>query len=406
MKIAQINMTNQGSTGKIMLQIAQCVRNQGYEAVTYSTHRWGKGKFQKLQSAPDGHIYYGTYFENFIHSLLGKLFAANGCFSYFATKRLVYKIKKYAPDVIHLHNLHGFCINLPIIFKYIKKNNVKVVWTLHDCWAFTGHCPHFVLSKCDKWKNQCYDCPSVKGYPKVYWDNSSRMYKLKKKWFCGAENMTIVTPSEWLANLVKQSFLRDYPVKVINNGIDLQIFKPMDSDFRKNNGLEGKKVVIGVAYSWGYSKGLDVFIELSKRLPDDYRIVLVGTDDNVDASLPDKIIPIHRTQNQTELAEIYSAADVFVNATREDTFPTVNLESLACGTPVITFRTGGSPECIDTSCGDVVEVDDIDTLEKKIIIVCEEKNYSQNACTARAEKFNKLDRFLEYVNLYKSIANG
>ena len=218
--------------------------------------------------------------------------------------------------------------------------------------------------------------------------------------------MTLVTPSEWLKKLVEQSFLKDYPVKVINNGIDLDVFKPTDSDFRKKYELEGKKIVLGVAYSWGYSKGLDVFVELSKRLPDDYRIVLVGTNDNVSATLPEKIIPINRTQNQKELAEIYSAADVFVNPTREEVLGLVNIESLACGTPVITFQTGGSPECVDDSCGVVVDVDDVDDLEKKIIFVCEEKQYSHDACILRAKQFNKYDRFAEYVDLYSSITNG
>jgi glycosyltransferase involved in cell wall biosynthesis len=228
------------------------------------------------------------------------------------------------------------------------------------------------------------------------------MWNHKRKWFTGIKNCTIVTPSRWLADLIKQSYLKNYPVKVINNGIDLSVFKPTGSEFRKKNGLDGKMVVLGVASGWGGRKGLDVFIELARRLPDDYRIVLVGTTDNVDKDLPSNIISIHRTQNQNGLAEIYTAADVFANPTREDTFPTVNMESLACGTPVVTFRTGGSPEIIDETCGSVVDCDDIDAMETEIRRVCKEKPYSVEACLARAKNFDMNERFDEYVKLYQS----
>jgi glycosyltransferase involved in cell wall biosynthesis len=402
MKIVHINMTSLGSTGKIMLQIAKCARENGYDANTFSTHVWSK-KYQKLPSPPQGHKYYGTYLENFVHCVLGKLFAKNGCYSYFATCRLIRQLKKYKPDVLHLHNLHGFCINLPLLFRYIKRNNVNTVWTLHDCWSFTGHCPHFVSVDCNKWKNQCHDCPLFKEYPKVYWDNSRQMYLHKKKWFTGVNNMIIVTPSLWLADLVKQSFLKDYPVKVINNGIDLNVFKPVESDFRKKYSCENKRIVLGVAFGWGKKKGLDVFLELAKRLDEQYQIVLVGTNEETDRLLPHNIISINRTQNQRELAEIYTAADVFVNPTREDTYPTVNMEAIACGTPVVTFKTGGSPEIVDKSCGSVVDVEDVDEMQKEIIRVCEDRPYSAEDCLERAKSFNMIDRFEEYVELYTEV---
>ena len=216
--------------------------------------------------------------------------------------------------------------------------------------------------------------------------------------------MTIVTPSEWLAGLVKQSFLRKYPVKVINNGIDLNIFKPTESDFRKKYALENKYIVLGVAFGWGKRKGLDVFIELANRLDKEkYKIVLVGTDDNVDKLLPDNIISIHRTQNQTELAEIYTAADVFANPTREENYPTVNMESVACGTPVVTFNTGGSPEIIDETCGAIAEKDDTDSMYNEIIRICETKPYSEEACLKKANNFDAWRKFENYVQLYRKI---
>ena len=214
--------------------------------------------------------------------------------------------------------------------------------------------------------------------------------------------MTIVTPSEWLASLVKESYLKDYPVKVINNGIDLNIFKPTESDFIKKYALENKYIVLGVAFGWGRRKGLDVFIELAKRLDEEkYKIVLAGTDDNVDKLLPDNIISIHRTQNQTELAEIYTAADVFANPTREENYPTVNMEALACGTPVVTFNTGGSPEMLDETCGAAVAKDDNDAMYNEIIRICEKKPYSMEACIKKAKGFDKNEKFGEYIRLYE-----
>ena len=230
------------------------------------------------------------------------------------------------------------------------------------------------------------------------------MWEHKKKWFTGIQNLTIVTPSRWLAEQVKQSFLKDYPVKVINNGIDLNLFTRTESEFRIRYGCTNKKIVLGVAFGWGKSKGLDVFCALSKRLPEDYQIVLVGTDDKLDAQLPGNVISIHRTQNQCELAEVYSAADVFINPTRGDTFPTVNIESLACGTPVVTFAVGGSPEILDESCGVVVPRDDVDALESAIRYVCEKNPFTQDACIARAKRFDKQDRFQDYIDLYEQIS--
>ena len=233
-----------------------------------------------------------------------------------------------------------------------------------------------------------------------YFDNSKKMHRLKKQWFLGVEDMTIITPSKWLNDLVKQSFLKDYPAVVVNNGIDLDIFKPTESDFRKKYCLEDKKIVLGVSFGWGYSKGLDVFIDLAKRLPEDYKIVLVGTNDDTDKQLPESIISIHQTQNQAELAEIYSAADVFANPTREENYPTVNMEALACGTPVVTFRTGGSPEIIDENCGSVVDYNDKDAMLAEILRVCEEKPYSKSACLKRAEGFKLDDKFSKVVEMY------
>lgn len=398
MNIVEINTCDYGSTGKIMLRIAKKARENGNIVFTFSR------KWIHQPQPSEGHDYFGYFIENALHKILAKVTGFSECFSYFGTKRLINKIKKINPDIIHLHNLHGCYINLPLLFKYIKKNNTAVVWTFHDCWNFTGHCPHFDMIGCDKWKSLCFDCPQYKNYPKSLFDNSKVMYRLKSKWFKGIKNLTVVTPSKWLGDLVKQSFLKDYPVKVINNGINLSVFKPTESNFRKKYCItEFKKIILGVAFGWSDSKGLDVFIKLSKRLDDRFQIVLVGTNETVDKRLPENIISIHRTQNQAELAEIYTAADLFVNPTKEENYPTVNMESLACGTPVLTFNTGGSPEIPDSSCGSVVPKEDIDAMYGEIIRICGTNPYSKSACTERARNFEENNKYQSYLDLYNSL---
>lgn len=394
-KIIEINSCNFGSTGNIMLNIADIARKEGNTAyIAYPDSNSNRRK------RVDSDICIGSRITRNIHLQLAKLTGFNGCFSILVTWRFLKKVNKIKPDIVHLHNLHNCYINLPLLFKYIKRHNIKTIWTLHDCWTFTGQCPHFAMAKCDKWKTGCHSCKQYKEYPQSNVDRTKTMYRLKKNWFTGVNDMMIVTPSQWLADLVKQSFLRDYMVKVINNGIDLSVFKPTESDFRQKYNLQDKYMVLGVASPWGKRKGLDVFSELAKRLDDRYRIVLVGLSKEQKESLPPNMIGLERTANQTELAEIYSAADVFANPTREDNFPTVNIEALACGAPVVTFNTGGSPEMLDKNCGSVTDCDDIDAFEKEIRRICEDKPYSRENCLKRAKQFDMNDKFEEYVRLY------
>lgn len=400
MRVVQINMWHKGSTGRIMLEIASTARKAGHEVWTFSPYVYQR--HSKMESPKiEGHAYFGYCRENMIHYIFDRIASMHGLFSYFGMTQLLKYLDEIHPDIIHLHNLHNYTICLPLLFKYIKKRRIRVVWTLHDCWTMTGRCPHFSMVQCEKWKTGCGHCPQICEYPHAYIDLTSMMWRLKKKWFRAIDDMTIVTPSEWLADIVRDSLLKNYPVKVINNGINLEVFKTMANEFRKRNKCENKKIVLGVAAGWGKGKGLDVFVQLANRLPDDYQIVMVGTNDELDKQLPKRIISIHHTKLQMELVEIYSAADAFVNATREDTFPTVNIEALACGTPVITFQTGGSPEIIDETCGSVVECDDISALVQEIIRVCSDKPYSQEACVKRAQKFDQREKFKEYVKLYE-----
>ncbi|MCR5021829.1 glycosyltransferase [Ruminococcus sp.] len=396
MKILEINSTNFGSTGNIMLQIATIARRKGHTVITCCP----ASRDNKKKSV-ENQLLIGSRFSRNVHLKLFEYTGLNGCFSLISTISFLHKLDRFKPDLIHLHNLHNSYINLPMLFKYIKKNKIKVIWTLHDCWAFTGQCPHFTVAKCDKWRTGCYDCPQINTYPASKVDRTKTMWKLKRKWFTGVEDLTIVTPSKWLADLVRQSFLKEYPVKVINNGIDLNVFKPTASNFRQRHHIEDKFVLLGVAFGWGHRKGLDVFIELAKRLDESFQIVLVGTNDETDKLLPKNVISIHRTNNQKELAEIYTAADLFVNPTREEVLGLVNIEALACGTSVITFRTGGSPECIDNSCGIVVEPDNIDEIIDKINNIFIHRPFSKENCLNRALLFSNKEKYDEYVNLYE-----
>lgn len=399
MRSVSINSYNNGSTGTIMLQIAEMVRKTGGKAVVCYPKSRSNASKKKTED-----LLIGNRISRNIHVRLAQLTGLNGMFSVFSTLNFLRKVDKWQPDIIHLHNLHNCYINLPLLFRYIKRKRIPTVWTLHDCWAITGKCPCFTMIKCGRWQSGCYHCQQVKSYPASFVDQSRLMWKLKKKWFTGVPNMTIITPSQWLSDLVEKSYLKEYQVRVINNGIDLTVFHPTDSDFRIRYGISpDKPILLGVAFDWGKRKGLDVFFKLAEDLGDAYQIVLVGTNEHVDAKLPRNIISIHRTQNQRELAEIYSAADVFVNPTREEVLGMVNIEALACGTPVITFETGGSPECIDETCGMVVSCDDIPALEKAIKHVVLDKPFSKEACRRCAEQFDMNDKYYEYIDLYQSM---
>lgn len=395
MNIVSINLGNFGSTGNISKGIGEMASQRHDTFFMYPGNKSNKPEKQ-------GDILICSDFTRRVSERFAYFTGFRGCTPLLSSARMIKTLEIIKPDIIHLHNLHNCYVNLPMLFSYIKKYRVRVIWTLHDCWSFTGQCPHFTMAKCEKWKTGCHNCPQYREYPAAMFDRTKIMWKLKKKWFTGVEDMTIVTPSQWLADLVKESYLKDYPVKVIHNGIDLSVFQPTASDFREQYGIaQTKQILLGVAFGWGKRKGLDVFQELAGRLDKEkFQIVLVGTDDAVDRQLPENIISVHRTQNQQELAEIYTAADLFVNPTREENYPTVNMEALACGTPVLTFRTGGSPEIPDETCGAVVECDDVDAMEREILRICAGKPYSKEVCLKRAQTFDRNERFEEYISLY------
>lgn len=399
MRVLLINsVCGSGSTGRIVADLWSILKKQGHEVkVAYGIGTASMVDEQDLIRVNDKFGYY-------LHNALSRITDRTGFYSQFRTRRLISTIRAFSPDLIHLHNLHGYYINLRILFEYLAEANIPVVWTLHDCWAFTGHCAHYSYYGCDRWKTGCHNCPQKNTYPKSYFlDQSKRNYNQKKDLFTAIKNMTIVTPSEWLAEQVRQSFLGRYPVQAIPNGIDLDVFKPTPSDFREKHAIGKRRMVLAVSNVWSKKKGFDDICALAKRLdPDKYKVVMVGLTEEQLSIVPKDIIAIKRTNSIRELAEIYSAADVFVNASYEDTFPTVNLEALACGTPIITYQTGGSIEAIDKNCGIAIDQGNIEKLLAALEMTCE---FRAEDVMARAQMYNKNERYGDYIQVYTGILN-
>lgn len=321
------------------------------------------------------------------------------------TRRLIQKIRQWDPDVIHLHNIHGFVLQVELLFEYLKASGKPAVWTLHDCWPYTGHCAFYDFTGCKGWESGCQNCREYKNtYPYALFKNrTKRNYIRKREAFTGVPNLTLAVPSVWLQKELKRSFLRNYPVRVIPNGIDRKQFCPTDRGLRERLGYSGKFVLLGVANVWERRKGLSYLLQLAEKLPEDCRMVLVGLSKKQQKKLPGNVLGLGRTSSAEELAEYYTMADVFVNATLEDNFPTTNLEALACGTPVITFDTGGSPESLDESCARVVKKGDLEALLQAVLQEQKEPK-TREACLKRAEQYEKEDRFQEYVELYHELA--
>jgi len=390
-RVVQINATaNEGGTGRVCAGLSRILTRSGIENYTLCVSGEAKNPSE---------IKYAKGFEIKLQALLARIFGNYGFNSRIMTKRLISHLDRIKPNIVHLHNLHGHNANLKMLFEYFKKNpQIKLFWTFHDCWSFTGYCMYYELADCEKWKGKCSKCPQRKAYS-WFFDKSTALQVKKKELFDGLD-ITITTPSQWLAEVVKQTYFANNDIRVIHNGVDMEAFKPTENDFRKERAIQDKHIVLGVAANWTKRKGLEDFIELSRRLPSEYQIVLVGTNDEIDKLLPDSIISIHKTNDKTELAKLYTAADVFVNPTKEEVFGLVNIEALACGTPVVTYNTGGSPECVDENSGIVVPKNDINALESAITHVCRDKPFSKEDCLARAKEFDEKEKFKEYIGLY------
>ena len=392
MKLVQINTVCNGSTGRIMGDIQRKANDNGFETISFYGRRKG---FKDLKCEK-----IGNPISFWIHVFINTIFDKQGYGSYFYTKKLVKRLRQENPDIIHLHNIHGYYLNIPVLFKYLKKEyKGKLFWTFHDCWPFTGHCPYFTAVSCNKWQKQCLNCPNKKNYPiSLFKDNSYNNYLEKKKLFTNLNNLTIITPSDWLNRLVKKSFLKDYNVITVNNGIDLNIFKPtIDNSIKlKYNIPDNKKILLGVASVWEERKGLNDFLNLSRQLSNEYVIILVGLTKKQIRSISKykNVIGIERTENQLELVKLYSIAYCFLNLTHEDNYPTVNLEAIACGTPVICYDTGGCSEQINDNNGMLTKFPElVKKIEDLVTIDFNNQDYLIN--------INKIKKYDEIIKLYR-----
>lgn len=393
--LLQINVdANWGSTGRIAEQIGICAQEHGWDSYI----AFGRDYNPSLNHL----IRVGSKCDVYLHYAQNRLFDREGLASVGATKALLADIDRILPDVIHLHNIHDHWLNYPLLFDYLTKADIPVVWTQHDLWATTGHCA-FSVAGCEKWKSGCCDCPAI---PRFCFDNSKRNYEQKKDAFTSIKDMTIVPVSDWLGAQVQQSYLKDYPMKVIKNGVDIDVFKPIVGHILEEYDLRGKHILLGVAAVWNDRKGYDDYLKLAAKLPKNYVIVLVGVTSAQQKLLPGNIIGIGRTQSQQELAQFYSMADILLSLSTGETFGMTMAEAYACGTPCIVYDNTAQPEIVTPETGRVVKSGDIATLLKIVKDMCDSsfKTRHSSDCRKRAvEGFDRNKCFEKYINLYNSL---
>lgn len=378
MKILHINsVCGVTGTGRIVADLYEAAVSRGHDCkIAYGEHKYrnNPGEMQTMEI--------GKLQDCQVHGVMTRLFDAQGFGSRRATREFLSKVDEYRPDTIHLHNLHGYYMNIELLFNYLKSRKVKVVWTLHDCWPFTGHCVYFTNADCDRWQTGCYDCPLKKQYPaSLGLDCSKYNYRRKKELFTGLEDMHLLVPSRWMEEKTRQSFLKDYPIKVIYNGIDLDVYQPRESDFREKYHLEDKFIVLGVANVWEERKGLKTFLQLAQSLGKEYQVVLVGLQKEQIEALPENVLGLPRTDTPKELAEIYTAADVFVNPGREETFGLTVAEAMACGTWPIVYAGTACAEVAVLGLGRIVQGDvrelEMAVRERRSVVKAQSKTEGQ-----------------------------
>ena len=405
-KLLQINpvIRTNTSTGRIMQEIGEIAMANGWDS--YIAYSYGRDGVKPCKSKL---IPVGDKFSVAFHGLWTRLTDRHGLASNAATRKFIEGIKALQPDIIHIHNVHGYFLNYKLFFEFLKELDVPVVWTVHDSWIYTGHCYYYSSIQCDRWKTGCGKCQQQRKFPTSWFvDRSAANFKDKSVSFNSIKDkLTIVPVSEWIRGEMSYSFLKDCNFQVIHNGINLDVFdvRPDDKAVREKYGLGDKKIILGLASIWSKEKGWDDFVMMSEMLNGDEVIVMVGVSEEQQKRLPKNIVAIRRTENVRQLAELYSAATAFVNPTWQDNYPTVNLESIACGTPVVTYRTGGSIEVITEDTGRIVEQGDVTGLLKAVREIAEKGKVQYTAkCRAFAlENFRKEDRYADYLKLYESL---
>lgn len=363
MRVFMINsVCGVGSTGRIVTDLCDILKKEGNQVKV----AYGIGEASRI--AIEDTVRINNKAGYYIHNTISRLTDRAGFFSFRATRKLISEIKRFDPDLIHLHNLHGYYLNIRGLFEFLKNAGIPVIWTLHDCWAMTGHCAHFSYIHCEKWKDKCHHCPQKNAYPKSYGiDRSARNYQEKRELFTAVPNMTLVTPSNWLADVVKESYLNKYEVYVIPNGIDINIFNRKNSNFKEVNNMVEKKMVLAVSNVWIEKKGMSDIYKLSQMLDTErYQVVMVGLTSEQIAAVPETVLPVQRTASIEELVKLYSAADVFINPSYEETMGLVTAEAMACGTPCVVYNQTAVPEAVAETGGIVVRAGDVEAMCKAV----------------------------------------
>lgn len=399
MKVLQINsVCGIRSTGRICTDIADILQENGDEC------RIGYGRSEVPQRYSRIAVPIGSKKDLVIHVLGTRLFDNTGFYSKRATRKFLKWVDSYQPDLIHLHNIHGYYLNIEMLFHYLKEKKIPVVWTLHDCWAYTGHCCHFAAAGCQKWQKECGNCALRGEYPtSMLADNSRGNHRWKKALFCGVEKLQIVTPSDWLGSCAAQSFLGEYPRKTIYNGVDLSVFCPTESDLVQKYRLENKRIILGVASAWNKHKGLEGFFRLAQMLDDSYQVVLIGLTESQMQSLPRNVLGIQRTNSIRELAQIYTAAYVHVSMSREEAMGLTVIEANACGTPVIVFDSTALPEIVTDDTGVVLKECTPEAVAQALADTDFSKERFRTGCIAHARRFEKKKMYSKYMELYRSM---
>lgn len=391
---------NWGSTGRIVEGIGTLAQKQGWEVVVAHGARYKNLSY--LLS-----IQVSSKVCEWVHFIESSLFDAQGLGSRCDTKRFLKELDDIKPDLVHIHNIHGCFINYPLLFNYLKGHNIPVVWTLHDCWSMTGHCTHFMRTDCQKWQTGCNHCPQKRTFPKTYLlDRSERNYSLKKGLFTSMPVMHITTVSNWLKGIAEASYLKKYPVTVVPNGIKTDVFVPEPSDIKEQYGLQGKKLLLAVAIGLDERKGLYDYIKLAGKLPEQFQLMLVGLTEEEQKALPKRIIGVKRTNGAKELAAYYSAADVLLSLSYEETFGLTIVEAMACGTPAIVYDNTAQPELITPETGKVVPMGDVDAVLSAIEEVCSKPKESYSAaCRKHSLAYDEKVTYQKYLDIYTAILN-
>lgn len=401
MKVFQINtVCGSGSTGRIAVNLAKMLEKHGDESII----AYARGQAPKEVMTWK----IGNMWSIYFHGIMTRITDHHGLYSKKATRKLIAKMKDYNPDIIHLHNIHGYYLNYEILFEFLKEYQRPVVWTLHDCWSYTGHCSHYTYAKCDRWKHACYGCPQKRDYPgSLLFDNSKKNFEKKKECFTSLKYLQLVTPSVWLKEQVEQSFFGNHgniKCEVIPNGIETNIFVKKEVSLRDKWKLQDKKIILGVANVWTKQKGFDDFLRLAEQLDDSYQLVMIGVSEKQKQLILKQyknILPLEKTKNIEELVVWYSVADIYFNSSIEETMGMTTGEAICCGTPVVVYDSTAIPESIGKNCGIIVPAKDISRVKGAIEEILENKPQYVNGCTAYREHFKEDKANNAYYNIYR-----